>query len=237
MCTVTFLPGQDKILFTSNRDEHKMRSIALFPARYDYTTGNIVFPKDTQAGGTWVAVHENGNAMVLMNGAFKRHIPVYPYRKSRGLVFLEIFDSSEPKTSFDDIDLGNIEPFTLVIWQKDELWEARWDGLKKYTLRLPADVPHIWSSASLYDEEVIHKREQWFREWLKEIPHPVKKDALLFHEFGGDGDERISLRMNRDGILSTVSITCIELLKDKAIMNYIDLIKGGSSVNELDKIR
>ncbi|MEJ0104485.1 MAG: hypothetical protein WDO19_18810 [Bacteroidota bacterium] len=31
------------------------------------------FPKDGNAGGTWFAVHENGNVIVLLNGGFKFH--------------------------------------------------------------------------------------------------------------------------------------------------------------------
>jgi hypothetical protein len=234
MCTVTFLPGQERILLTSNRDEQKMRGIAVFPERHIFSRGTIVFPKDSQAGGTWVAMHENGNAMVLLNGAFKRHIPVYPYRKSRGLIFLDIFDSATPVSAFDEINLDGIEPFTLVIWQTGGLWEARWDGAEKYLRQMPADEPHIWSSATLYDAGVIQKREQWFAEWLSSVTQPTQKDALRFHEFGGDGDERISLRMNRDGILSTVSITGIELMKGTSAMHYTDLITGGESDNEIN---
>jgi hypothetical protein len=31
----------------------------------------ITYPKDADAGGTWIAKHENGNAVVLLNGGFK----------------------------------------------------------------------------------------------------------------------------------------------------------------------
>ena len=91
MCTVTFLPVGNTLYLTSNRDEAAARKIADAPQIVPFSAGNILFPKDSEAGGTWVATHENGNAMVLLNGAFVKHQHNPPYRKSRGLIFLEVF--------------------------------------------------------------------------------------------------------------------------------------------------
>ena len=66
MCTVTFIPSKEHILLTSNRDEKHWRSPAHAPARYPYSTGAILFPRDGDAGGTWFAVHENGNAVIFL---------------------------------------------------------------------------------------------------------------------------------------------------------------------------
>ena len=232
MCTVTFLPLNDRILITSNRDEQILRAPAELPEAYEYSSGKILFPKDGKAGGTWIAMHNNGNVMVLLNGAFRRHISAPPYRKSRGLIFLDIFDSEDPRLEFETIDLAGIEPFTLVIWQHNQLFESRWDGKDKCITPLPANSPRIWSSATLYDEEVIARRKQWFNQWLSENKYVTAEHIRLFHEFGGDGDERNSLRMNRDGILSTVSITGIEIMHDRSVMHYKDLSAGLLSVNE-----
>ena len=232
MCTVTFLPFNDSVLITSNRDEATVRLPAALPEAYEFHSGKILFPKDGQAGGTWIALHNNGNAMVLLNGAFKKHHHLPPYRKSRGLVFLDIFDSNEPHKSFQEIDLTGIEPFTLVIWEQQTLWEARWDGAEKYIIPLPADIPRIWSSVTLYDDEVIARRRAWFNQWLKENPYRSADKIRRFHEFGGDGDPTNSFKMNRNGILQTVSITGIEIKQHKALMHYKDILGGLVSVNE-----
>ncbi len=232
MCTVTFLPLKHEILFTSNRDEHILRAPAALPEAVEMQYGKVLFPKDGEAGGTWIALHQNGNAMVLLNGAFKKHKHRPPYRKSRGLIFLEIFDTPDPVSAFEDIDLDGIEPFTLVIWAHGALNETRWDGQEKYRIALSADVPHIWSSATLYDEEVVALRKQWFAKWLEATPYKTAESIRLFHEFGGDSDETINLKMNRDGILQTVSITGIEIKPNKAAMYYKDLLAGLVSVNE-----
>jgi hypothetical protein len=178
-------------------------------------------------------MHSNGNVMVLLNGAFIRHEHVPPYRKSRGLIFLEVFDSAHPFKKFNEVDLQGIEPFTLVIWEKGELWETRWDGDHKFVYSRPNDMPQMWCSVTLYDPEVIAKRKEWFNKWLERKQYISTEDTLHFHEFAGDGDERIALRMNRDGKLLTVSITGMELTKDKGIMHYKDLVSGLRSENEL----
>lgn len=232
MCTVTFIPAKDRVLITSNRDETVMRAPAAMPEAWEFGTGKILFPKDGKAGGTWIGMHNNGNVMVLLNGGFARHIPTPPYRKSRGIIFLEILDSNDPKNEFEEIDLQDIEPFTLVLCQQGQLWETRWDGAHKFVIPRPANIARMWCSATLYDEAVIEKRKSWFAAWLKENPHPTAEDVRHFHEFAGEGDTYTDLRMNRDNLLMTVSITGIEVTHEKATMHYKDLNAGLLSVNE-----
>lgn len=232
MCTVTFLPVKDRVFITSNRDEQVLRAPASFPEVQKMSTGKVLFPRDGAAGGTWIGLHNNGNAMVLLNGAYEKHHHNPPYRKSRGLIFLDVFDSKSPAQKFKETDLDNIEPFTLVIWSDGSLWEARWDGTAANVRQMVATIPHIWSSVTLYDKQVIDKRRGWFDEWLREHTDITPESIRQFHEFGGEGDERIDLRMNRDGILKTVSITGIELMHDRSVMYYKDMLTGVQAVNE-----
>ncbi len=232
MCTVTFVALNDRVLITSSRDEKVLRQAAELPEAHEFSNGKILFPKDKHAGGTWVAMHNNGNVMVLLNGAFKAHVPQPPYRKSRGLVFLDILNEPAPVEAFEEIALDGIEPFTLVVWQSGNLWECRWDGQDKYSIPLITEQAKIWSSVTLYDEPVIAKRKQWFSRWLKSSKYKSAERIMEFHEFGGDGDERNDLRMNRDGVTKTLSITCIEIMADRSVMYYKDLQAGLLSVNE-----
>src|ERR1700730_2005352 len=207
MCTVTFIPSKHNIFLTSNHYEKHWRSAACQPESYTFKTGKIIFPKDGDAGGTWFAVHENGSAVVFLNGGFIKHIPRPPYRKSRGLVLLDLVDSVSPCNSFSEIDLNEIEPFTAVIWSEGKLHECRWDGKQKHHLELPVDIPQIWSSVTLYDQEVITKRRNWFIKWLEKNLHPTQNEILQFHQFTGDGDAHNDLLMNRDDKVFTVSMT------------------------------
>lgn len=237
MCTVTFIPVPrergNKIYLTSNRDEKHWRSSALPPSVYASASGKLMYPKDADAGGTWIAAHENGQAIVFLNGGFVRHTPQPPYRKSRGLILLDLINANDPFDCFQTLSLQEIEPFTAVIWSEGQLFECRWDGQQKHHKGLNASQPHIWSSVTLYDEAVIQKRTNWFSEWLQKNRQPSPHDILHFHQFTGDGDAHNDLRMNRNGQVFTVSVTLLEMGDDNMHMHYLDLKNNDAFTSNL----
>jgi uncharacterized protein with NRDE domain len=232
MCTVTYIPAENSIFLTSNRDEHNLRADAIYPAVYGHSSGHLLFPKDAAAGGTWISIHENGNAVVLLNGGIVKHEHKPPYRRSRGLILLDLIDSENPFRTYNRIDLQGIEPFTVIILDDEQLYECRWDGARKYSSKLDNSRPYIWSSVTLYPDEVIAKRENWFRQWLLNNPSPTQQDILRFHQFTGDGDMRNDLLMNRDGEMCTVSVTSIKLENAISQMHYLDLKNNKTSVTD-----
>lgn len=223
MCTVTFIPGRQGIFLTSNRDEKHWRQDAALPRAYSLASGKVMFPKDPNGGGTWIAVHENGNAIVFLNGGIVAHEPRPPYNKSRGLVLLDFIDNKHPYTCFLNTPLDNIEPFTAIIWENNRLYECRWDGRQKHAVEADAGLSHIWSSVTLYDKETIAKRSAWFKDWLCNNETPGQEEILRFHQFTGDGDTHNDLRMNRNGRVFTVSVTSVAIGADKAAITYLDL--------------
>ena len=223
MCTVTYIPTKEYFYLTSNRDEKNWRTDALAPAVYESGSGKIMFPKDGDAGGTWIGAHENGNIVIFLNGGLKAHTPSPPYRKSRGLILLDLLDHPTPYNYFLAINLNGIEPFTAIIRDNGQLFECRWDGSAKHHKEIDTSVPHIWSSVTLYDEETISKRKKWFEEWITQNNEPSQSDILHFHQFTGDGDTNNDLRMNRGGKVFTVSITSIETGSSGMRMEYLDL--------------
>jgi len=223
MCTVTFIPANGRYYITSNRDEKYVRKKAIFPQAYLVGNSMLVYPKDPDGGGSWIAVNNNRNAAVLLNGAFTKHTPMPPYAKSRGLVFIDIIASDKPVMYFLGTKLLHIEPFTIIITEEDSLYECRWDGHKKYCRQLTKNKPYIWSSATLYSEDIKQKREHWFNNWLNNNSNPGQAEIIEFHMFGGDGDSTNDLIMNRDNQMLTVSITSIELAPGNATIAYNDL--------------
>ena len=223
MCTVTFVPAGGRLFITHNRDERSLRSRAIAPGEYRVGRHTLLFPRDTQAGGTWIAVNANGAAAVLLNGAFAKHSSQPPYRKSRGLVLLDIIASGDAVDSWQCIDLRGIEPFTVLLWSNGRLYEGRWDGERKDS-RLPdATRAHSWSSVTLYDEAVRARREQWFARWRQQYPQPLQEDIWQYHLQGGEGDAHNDLCMDRGNGMLTVSVTSLELLPDHCRMKYLDL--------------
>lgn len=221
MCTVTFIPTSEGFYLTSNRDESVARSLALPPQVYAGEGTGLIYPKDPDAGGSWIALKDKGDAAVLLNGALVRHMRKPSYRKSRGLVFLEIVKASQPYVHFREMDLGGIEPFTLVLFARGRLLECRWDGSGKHMSTLDASRSHIWSSATLYDHSVAKERRQWFEE-------RVRTNGCLSHEKVLDIHNELVI--NRDNKMRTVSVTSIIMEKDSARMTYNDLQAGSSMV-------
>lgn len=90
MCTVTYCLNDEKIVLTSNRDERIARP-TLLPSVYQVKGKKVLFPKDQEAGGTWIASAENGRLACLLNGADKKHISRGKYTRSRGRILLISF--------------------------------------------------------------------------------------------------------------------------------------------------
>ena len=234
MCTVTFIPVNETIYITSNRDEKSWRSPALPPAVYAFKTGNILFPKDSFAGGTWIAVHESGRAIVFLNGGWIGHAPGKNYARSRGLILLELIDDPDPVSMFGQMNFDQIEPFTAIIYNEEKLYESRWDGIKKHNKSIETSVPQIWSSATLYSPAMAMRRDQWFKNWHKKYPQPSQEDILNFHRYTGDGDPNHDLLMNRNDSVYTVSITSMAINQDKTVMTYHDIKNKQKAKQELN---
>lgn len=223
MCTLTFIPAKKSVFITHSRDEKKLRSKATPPAFQIIDGVHILFPKDGKAGGTWIGMNDNGDAAALLNGAFRKHIHQPPYLKSRGLIVLELLSAIDMRKGFSTMDLTGVEPFTVVLWSNRQLFECRWDGQKKYARLLDHKVPHIWSSATLYEDAAKEKRQSWFNAWQEKKQTPGMDDIIDFHLHAGDDDERNNIRMKRNNNLLTLSITSMEISRLAGKMKYIDL--------------
>ena len=223
MCTVTIVPSGNSFFITHSRDEIITRERALSPEVYEVNNHLLLFPKDVKGGGTWIAINANGNTVVLLNGGFMPHIPNPRYRKSRGLILLEIIASEDTYQTWQTIQLENIEPFTAILWNNGSLYETRWDGKNRHGRKLNHLERFIWSSTTLYDTEALLKRKNWFEAWLSSYTQPTIQDIIHFHLEGGDGDPGNDICMNRDGNLRTVSLTAVEMTPEKATMKYLDL--------------
>ncbi len=228
MCTVTFIPNKRSFILTSNRDEDKNRgSQVIFPERMEFDEDEIIFPKDPKGGGTWIASDNNGRVACLLNGGFEKHEPKGNYRKSRGLVVLDSFGYPSIADFSKIYNFDNIEPFTLVLIDynrgKVEIHEVIWDGKKIHDTKLNPQTPQIWSSATLYPKEIREERKKWFSQFLEEKRLSVQS-IRKFHQFGGTGDSSNDLVMERGTVLSTVSISSIEIGEQGGEFIYQDLL-------------
>ncbi|TMU50886.1 NRDE family protein [Flagellimonas algicola] len=223
MCTVSYISRQGRCFITSNRDEHISRPIALEPGEQIVNSVKLLFPKDPQAGGTWFAINEFGVVAVLLNGAFVNHERKLPYVRSRGLILLDVIANSEPQVVLQTMELKQVEPFTLVLYDGADLLELRWDGEKKHLKQLDAGKDHIWSSVTLYDDEAIARRESLFDEFISTTKEITESKIVDFHS-NNHQDFENGFVIDRNTGLKTFSVTQMVLDQDQMAMQHFDLL-------------
>jgi hypothetical protein len=222
MCTVSFVFSNGKAILTHNRDEKVARPSAIEPQKYTVNNKNIYFPKDQKAGGTWYAVAENGIVLVLLNGADEKHQLKPSYRKSRGLIVLDLISSNSPIEEWSAIDLFGIEPFTIVLFQDKKLYQLRWNEIEKSTLNLDVNQTHIWSSSTLYPKEIREHRAELFQNFI--VSNEVSAEKLFqFHRYAKEDDQENGLIINRNNEMKTLSITQTIIQENKVVLSYHDL--------------
>lgn len=220
MCTVTFLPlNNTDFILTSSRDVPYTRKKAISPQKYIEDGVELEYPKDGDAGGTWIGSSEKNRLICLMNGGYKDHKSEDSYRMSRGLIVKQLLKAEETTSSLNTIDLVDIEPFTLVVvdWNEDlKLFEFVWTGEKKHLFNIPL-IPHIWSSSTLYNDETKQLRQDWFADWNSKQSNYTQDEIIKFHKTAGNGNPEINVLMKRKGG-GTVSITSIK--RDKTTVDF-----------------
>ncbi|WP_438967086.1 NRDE family protein [Flavobacterium sp.] len=223
MCTVSFVPLKNGFCLTSNRDEKTTRQRAIPPTKYIINNKEIYFPKDPKAGGTWFA-HDNKNTIVLLNGAKEKHVDKQSYKKSRGIIVLDLITSNDIILEWDTINLEDIEPFTIVLFTCDKLYELQWDETEKKNKELDINAYYIWSSSTLYSKEIRNERARWFSNFMDK-ENEINADKLLkFHQFTEGNNKKYGLQIERENNLKTVSITQCQIVNNQPNFNYIDLL-------------
>lgn len=225
MCTVTYLPlGNNEFILTSNRDEDPKRA-TIEPQTYIEDGVALTYPKDALAGGTWIGISEKSRLICLLNGGYENHKRKDKYRASRGVIVKELLKVDNAVTAIEELNLEGIEPFTIVLvdWNTDlTIYELVWTGSEKHFSKL-TQTPHIWSSSTLYTQEMKAQRKEWFADWLDENPEYSKENILQFHQDEQKGTQGTSPKMKRPKV-ETISTTLVEK-RPEIIMSYIDYVR------------
>lgn len=181
MCTVSYIPLEDGYIVTSNRDEDPLRN-TMPPQQQRLSNGETVMaPIDTQNRGTWIATNTKNKTACLLNGGFKKHQRVLPYKRSRGHYVIEAFTYYAFPGFVEKVELENIEPFTLIFVEDGALRKLVWDGKEKHYSTPDEKKPQLWSSSTLYTEEEHREKEVFFKNRLQEIEDIDKNHILEMH--------------------------------------------------------
>lgn len=253
MCTLTFVPlEKNNFILTSSRDEQKTRKNSELPSFTEINKTKILRPVDGDAGGSWIGITDKGRTLCLLNGAFERHTRNTPYRKSRGIILMELLAANSEK-EIESYDFNKIESFTLIWIEKNKnstsLTEYRWveEENKLHKKVIDTKYAYIWSSATLYTSEIAEKREEWFEEWTEFY---LKKGQSLdtisqilwhFHVKGGEKQnasprEQILMEDPQGGTVSLTQIIShfsLKVPKNKLTMKHYNLNTLKSSFDEV----
>jgi uncharacterized protein with NRDE domain len=226
MCTVSIVPGSGQHIFTFNRDEKLQRHTKDFINHQLFPHKHIYFAQDAAAGGTWFGADDKGNVIMLFNGAFNRHVKVNAYRKSRGIILLEILASVNMLLYFKVLVLDDIEPFSVILFENKKCYRLTWDGAQKHVQPIPDKTAHIFSSATLYDDAVQQKRQQWLQAYLLEHKNFDAGAMYNFHSTCNISDVLNGLIINRPGSCSTLSISQAVVSEGGTVLKHTDLQTG-----------
>ena len=227
MCTVSYINTGGQVIITSNRDETQLRSKALLPMPYTINGKEVFFPKDSHAGGTWFAYRKTGQMVVLLNGAKVKHQVKPFYRRSRGLIVLDIISSDNCINTWEELDLADIQPFTLVVFNRGKLYELIWDGLQKSTNKLNALGNYIWSSVTLYPEIIRQYKKEAFHKFIDKYKKPGAADVIDFHASHKIDDLDVAYieEYQRDIITQSISQLSVNP-SGKAAVIHLDLVEN-----------
>lgn len=238
MCTVTIIPkGNKDFILTSNRDEAPNR-IPVAPEFYTIKNKQLLFPKDKLSGGTWIGISENNRIICLLNGGFQIHKRKPIYKVSRGVVTKDLMVATHIVDTIKSYDFSNIEPFTIIIadWNSGlKFYELVWDEKQIHFTELPLE-PKIWSSSTLYNDEMKSSRLEWFQDF-KSNNDLNAKSILNFHQTAGKKYLNYGVIMDR-GFVKTTSITQIEKTNTIVEMRYNNLqdLKNTTKVFKLSTV-
>ena len=165
MCTVTFVPTEEGFVFSSNRDEDPQRAAQnlVEDERGDL---NVYFPQDNGASGTWFAYSNADQFACVLNGAFEPHQRKEFYTMSRGIMALAYFDYTTIDEFINTFNFEGMEPFTLILYNKGDFKELKWDEVELHVRSLSVQDIHLWSSATLYNQEWWLDRSVNFKEFV-----------------------------------------------------------------------
>lgn len=222
MCTVTFIPYQESLYITSNRDESPSRQSTGLTSLHSREWNAIHFPLDELSGGSWIALSDTGKAICLLNGGFEPFAYKPPYAMSRGRLVVDAAQAHETQSYLQEISLADTAPFTLLVYEQEHLTQLVWDGQQKHITPLSADIPKIWSSVTLYPQPVREWRKSLFEKWLMDRSVIDRESIIGFHRMA-NGDPDNDFVMNRNDVVRTLSVTSIELKKKSGSILHLSL--------------
>jgi hypothetical protein len=93
-----------------------------------------------------------------------------------------------------------------VLYQPGQLHELRWDGTGKFEQQLDIAGNYIWSSSTLYTDEIIRQRQNLFQQFIH-LPAGITAEGIHYFHTSNNGDNENGFVIDRETGMKTFSIT------------------------------
>jgi hypothetical protein len=210
MCILSIVKSEQGIVITSNRDEQRSRKNSLAPEIIDLGKRKAIIARDAHALGTWMLTDNLGRTAILLNGAFENHITSPPYRESRGIILMNLFQEENFKSAFLFYNLENIEPFQVIYLDTELAFQCVWDGNQKHLFEIDLSIPQVFFSPTLYTKEQQAEKRNHFFKTLAEIGSINAAQLIEIHSNQKTESLDLNFFMSREH-QTTKSISQVEL--------------------------
>ena len=239
MCTLTYRLTEQGYELFFNRDEQRTRPQAIQPTIN--TLLNAIYPIDPSGGGTWIAAHQSGISLALLNYYQAQIDPNLKNFTSRGVIIPHLLaDYENIHQQLIDMDLSVFQAFQLCVFGNDlsaqkgkqaQATQYVWNGSKLTCSSLSAKNSQPITSSGVDYPIVLAARQEQFQLMISE--QSSSDDYIAYHNHQGESG-KCSVKMFRDDA-HTVSFTRIAVEQSKALgkkvkVEYVDhLIEGNNT--------
>jgi len=240
MCTLTYRLNDQGYQLFFNRDEQITRPQAIAPI-ID-TALNAVYPIDPTGGGTWIAVHQSGVSLALLNYYQAQIDPSLKHFTSRGAIIPQLLKHADSiHQQLLNMDLSVYQAFQLCVFHSnlsaqtdgsEQAFQYIWNGQKLTfsALSTSGSLP-ITSSGVDYETVSAYRRRQF--KLQVDTQKSTENDYFDYHQHQGQSG-KCSVKMYREDA-KTVSFTQISVnqtlrLGEKIKVEYWDYLNEPSAL-------
>jgi len=224
MCTLSICLDFEKnsALVTMNRDEARDREAEMQP--HFHWGGNIYGPQDKTAGGTWIAMNENGYYAALLNAYGE--VSYHPKNsKTRGEIIPLILAHEKPIKFFKQMDLSPYSGFKIIVGQQTsqpQLFEWNGKNLNQGDFHSTVDGQLFFhTSSSVNQDKIIDIRAARFNHWAN-CGQTMNGNGIPEFHMDTQPDSSSATLMSRVQSV-TKSITSIHMNRESSAMNYFPI--------------
>ena len=211
MCTVSILRQEAGLIFTMNRDEHRLRAGESPLQKWTLNDIDLISARDGQAGGTWAAFRPYDQSFAFLLNGYHDSDKAREFENSRGRIIPDLLSSNSSATFWDAFTFQDYPSFTLGHYRDGEIFITQWNGQISRQDNMSVTENIFFASSSVDQDAVCARHRKIFDDWCAS-QQEIKNHIPLCH-------------LHNDVFLNTESrhtksITQFDLSDHKATARY-----------------